>query len=596
MEKIRILGIAPYEGMKSLLIRTAAEQFPQIELNVVVGDLQKGADMAKNNFHADYDVIISRGGTAQLLRSMAPLPVIDIKITEYDLLRALRLAENFSAKHAIVGFSNITENARILSDLMAIPVKAFTISHAAQVADALTSVAAEGFEAIICDMVATTTAKQMGLNAILITSGPEAVSAAFNDALTLCGNMKRLQAENHFFREIIAAQSTETVVFDQNKNLYFSTMNQENSSPVLEMLENEIDNCSDQSPSRMIKSLGGTLYTIKARKFSVNGKPYTTFYISRSKSPLSSSRFGIAYRTCQEALKSFHDAFYSITGALSSLEHDISVSNRSFQPIMLLGEDGVGKEQVATLLYAKGPLSHHPLITINCALLNEKTWEYLLESHNSPFAQSDSTIYISGLAALSRDDRSRLLAALKGMEVARRNRMILSCICDFGETLPDAAREFLDALCCLKIQLPPLREQKERIPAMISLYLNQLNAAQDRIIAGMDSAGVAMMQRFSWPHNYTQIKRVLQELSSVTDTPVITADSVRRVLGLECASPVAGTASGFYSPNRFDLNRTLEEMQADIIHRVVEECGGNQTTAAKRLGISRTTLWRFLSR
>lgn len=595
MKKIRILGVAPYAGMRSLMMKVAASSYPQIDLDVVVGDLQKGVEMAQNNFHADYDVIISRGGTAQLLREKVSLPVIDVPISEYDILRALRLAENFSSRHAIVGFSNITGNAGILADLLSVPLHPFTIHDKSQVSDVLEQVAREGYQAILCDMVATTTAKQMGLNAILITSGTESIARAFDDAVTLCGNLHRLQVENHFLREVIGAQSTETVVFDQNRQLYFSTMDSENSAAVLEMLVNEIDNCTDETPNRIVKSLGGTLYTIKARRFSVDNKPYTTFYISRNRTPLSSSRCGISFYTCQEALQSFYDAFYSVTGTIATMEEDIERMNHTSQPIMLLGEDGVGKEQVAAILYTRGPSRHHPMVSINCALLNDKTWEFLQSSHNSPFAQSDNTLFISHLSDLSFDHRRLLLAALTGMEVCRRNRVILSCVCSDSTLLSDAAQEFIDALCCLKYYLPPLREQVEHIPTMISLYLNQLNISRAHEVLGMEPEAVQLMQAFPWPHNYSQMKRVLQELAALTPTPIISLETVQKVLKLEHTSPVVQVQGELRVPDRFDLNRTLDEMNKDIMKRVVEECGGNQTAAAKRLGISRTTLWRFLN-
>lgn len=595
MRKIRILGVAPYAGMRSLMTKVAATSYPQIELDVVVGDLQKGVEMAQNNFHADYDVIISRGGTAQMLREKVSLPVIDIPISEYDILRALHLAENFSSKHAIVGFSNITDNADVLADLLSIPLHAFTIHDSSEVRDILNRVSKKGYQAILCDMVATTTAKEMGLNAILITSGAESISSAFDDALTLCSNLRKLQAENHFLREVIGAQSTETVVFDQNKQLYFSTMDSENSTAVLDMLVNEIDNCSDEAPSRIVKSLGGILYTVKAQRFSVDENPYTTFYISRNKAPLSSSRCGISYYTCQEALQSFYDAFYSITGTVATLEKDIGRLNLSQQPIMLLGEEGVGKEQVATILYTRGPIHHHPMVSINCALLNDKTWEFLQSSHNSPFAQSENTLFISHLSDLSLEQRRFLLATLTGMEVCRRNRVIFSCVCTNDVQLSEAASEFIDTLCCLKLYLPPLREQVKHIPTMISLYLNQLNVSQAHEVLGMDPDAVQLMQTFPWPHNYSQMKRVLWELATLTPTPIISRETVQRVLKLENTSPVVHIQGELRAPGRFDLNRSLEEMNREIIQLVLEECGGNQTAAAKRLGISRTTLWRFLN-
>ena len=89
--KYRILGIAPYEGMKALM-SDVAEEYPQIDLTLFVGDLEQGLEIAHSNFHGNYDVVISRGGTAKMLKENLPLPVVEIPVSMYDLLCVLKLA------------------------------------------------------------------------------------------------------------------------------------------------------------------------------------------------------------------------------------------------------------------------------------------------------------------------------------------------------------------------------------------------------------------------------------------------------------------------------------------------------------------------
>ena len=66
-DRIRLLGIAPYEEMRTLM-QEMAEAHEGIDLTAFVGDLQQGVELARHNFYNDYDAIISRGGTASLLR------------------------------------------------------------------------------------------------------------------------------------------------------------------------------------------------------------------------------------------------------------------------------------------------------------------------------------------------------------------------------------------------------------------------------------------------------------------------------------------------------------------------------------------------
>ena len=75
---IRILGVAPYEGMQVAMER-AAEAFPNVKIDVFTGDLEAGAAIARTCHQESYDCIISRGGTANMIRSVTNIPVIEVQ-------------------------------------------------------------------------------------------------------------------------------------------------------------------------------------------------------------------------------------------------------------------------------------------------------------------------------------------------------------------------------------------------------------------------------------------------------------------------------------------------------------------------------------
>ena len=137
--------------------------------------------------------------------------------------------------------------------------------------------------------------------------------------------------------------------------------------------------------------------------------------------------------------------------------------------MLVTGEDGTGKETIVYFLYMHSSLQNHPLISINCSLLNDKSWAFLLEHHNSPLADQDSTLYFSSIDVLSPERQRQLLAVLLEMDVCRRNRVILSCVCQPGEYVSAAGALFLDKLRCLSLYLPPLRSMPQRIPTLINL-------------------------------------------------------------------------------------------------------------------------------
>ena len=169
-QKIKILGIAPYEGMKSIMQKLAGER-RDIELDVFVGDLNKGVEIARQNYRSNYDVIVSRGGTAELIGRSTHTPVIEVTLSVYDILRAMKLAENYADRYAIVGFPAITGSAHLLCDLLQYKIDIFTIHNQNEVQATLKELKRKGYRMVLCDMIANTIAKQIGLNAILITSG-----------------------------------------------------------------------------------------------------------------------------------------------------------------------------------------------------------------------------------------------------------------------------------------------------------------------------------------------------------------------------------------------------------------------------------------
>ena len=166
-----------------------------------------------------------------------------------------------------------------------------------------------------------------------------------------------------------------------------------------------------------------------------------------------------------------------------------------------------------------------------------------------------------------------------------------------GKRMPSAAREFVNLLSCMTIHLPPLRERMEELPPISSLYLGNLNVELARQIIGFEPEAMALLETYDWPCNYTQFKRVINELAVITSTPYISARDVRSLLEKERAS--SSTGSGQAEETRhtgLDINRTLDEITCDLIGQVLSQNNGNQSAAAKQLGISRTTLWRYMNR
>ncbi|MGM9605005.1 MAG: PrpR N-terminal domain-containing protein [Faecousia sp.] len=592
-ERIRVLGIAPYENMKRVMGELACE-YPQMELTIFVGDREAGLEIARQNFHGNYDVVISRGATAAMLKKELPLPVVEIEISTYDLLCALRLAGGLEKRVAMVCAENISVGAHRLRDLMDLDMDIFTYDCAASLRHTISQLDRNEYDALLCDMVAFTTAKTMGLNAFLITSSVDNIRKAFDQAAFLSRSQAQLRRENQFLRELLQWQIGYTIILDDSGSLYLSTADPV-SPELMDMLRRELPECI-QTPERKIsRSLGGTLYMIRTKRIHVGPTAYTAFFYDIRKTPLSSGHMGIRTFTRPEAEERYCRGVFSTSGFPTDAEEEIEKIEKNAAPVMIVGEDGTGKESAADILFLHSQLRNNPLIHINCATLGEKGWDFLLEHHNSPLADKDSTLYFINADTLPMDRVRQLLSVLIEMRVCSRNRVFFSCVCPKGESVSQAANAIIDNLCCMTLQLPSLRELSDRIPMMVNMYLSRVNEDVSRQILGVEPQAMELLQQYPWPNNYAQFRRVMMELAATASGQFITAQEVRALLRKE-------RYVGSFTPHAendaipLDLSRPLEEINRDIVRRVVEETGGNQTLAAKRLGISRTTLWRMIQK
>lgn len=594
--RIRALGIAPYEAMKTAMQKLAAQR-NDLELDVYSGDLECGAEIVRHNLNSGYDVIISRGGTAELIGTITYIPVVEISLSVYDILRSIKLAENYADRYAIVGFPSITGSAHLLCDLLQYKIDIVTIHSSDDARGTLQRLKQSGYRMVICDMITHTTARNIGLNAILITSGAESIESAFDQAVKVSSGYLQLREENLFLEEVLRYHTGDTVILDASGDVCFSSWEREKAEELYALLREELPQIPPAGSHKFFRSVDNTLFAVDSRIITSSKQNCAVFYITVSKIPINTGRYGISFHSLRETQDRFFNSFYSISGAIGDLQNSIEQISQSSFPVMITGESGTGKEQIARAVYAGSAFSRNPLVSVDCSLINDRGWEYLTKHYNSPFNDDQNTIYFKNAELLSAERSRLLLSLIIDTGLYKRDRLIFSCTGTEESLLPEACREFIKRLSCLTICLSPLRERTQELPTLSSLYLNTLNLTLGKQLTGFTPAAMALLKEYEWPQNYTQLKRVINELAAITTSPYIQENDTAAVLAKERALlGRGGSAAKHGAGGEIDLNRPLDEITCDIINRVVAGCGGNQSNAARQLGISRTTLWRYLNR
>ena len=588
--RIRILGIAPYEGMHTAMER-AAQAYPQIQMDVYTGDLEDGVAVVRQMPPNTYDCIISRGGTAVLIRQVTDLPVVEINLSVYDVLRAMKLAENYTSRYAIVGFPNITETAHTLCDLLGYQLEILTVNHRDEVRGTLEHLRDTGCRMVVCDMVAHTIARQMGLDAFLITSGVEGLHGAIDQAINISQWFSRLRQENMFLRSITQEQNGKVVVMDASGNVSYSSP-AEVSDGLAAALKARIREVPENASLKFYYTERNQLYSITAQQLLYNENRRFLFYCVASRIPLHSQWAGIRFLNKGECEYLFMNSFYSISGAMGTKGTEIRALAGTRQPVMIKGEPGTGKEQIARFLYLHSSLSTKPFVLINCETMNDKSWDFLLTHYNSPLNATGNTIYFQNFETIPESRLIQLESAIVETGLARRVKLLFSCVSHEGEPASPGQQRFLSKLGCRSLNLPPLRSRSDEIPSLASLYLGSLNLELGKQISGFEPRAIEMLRQYEWPNNYTQFKHILQTLASMTESSYIRSSAVAEVLTGERGLRYSAGKSNLLA----DGVRPLDEIIEEVILQTLAANNGNRALTARQLGISRTTLWRYLGK
>ncbi|WP_176458915.1 AAA-type ATPase lid domain-containing protein [Caldifermentibacillus hisashii] len=264
----------------------------------------------------------------------------------------------------------------------------------------------------------------------------------------------------------------------------------------------------------------------------------------------------------------------------------VTMLSRSKKPILLIGEVGTGKEKTARMLHRK--FKNKRLWKINVGELSPEEFDILFFSDQSIFLDSDSTFYISHIELLSNKNLNLVLDYITHSQPFNNN-WILS----YTKNLNNQPKKNspLQTFDCNIINLYSLRERKQDIGPIISIYINSLNYKYGKQIIGLEPSALQILIEYDWPQNLLQLKRVLEELFLITKTSYINQKSVRMVLENEGA--LSSITSPAQNTSRYD-NLSLKEITHEIVKEALKKNDGNQTKTAKELKISRSTLWRIL--
>jgi DNA-binding NtrC family response regulator len=316
--------------------------------------------------------------------------------------------------------------------------------------------------------------------------------------------------------------------------------------------------------------------------------------------------------------------FQGMIGRSAAMQ-ELFDSIRRFAPhvrtALISGETGTGKELVARALHRVGPRKDRRFITVNCSAVVETLFESELFGHQKGaftgaidaktglFEHADGgTLFLDEVGELPLSLQPKLLRAVEYGEVQRvgslqtrtvDTRVIAATNRDLRTEV--AAGRFRSdlfyRLSVMEIRLPPLAQRAEDISLLTAAFVKESAARMGREITGVTTAAERILQRAAWEGNVRELRNVIERACLLTDGRILTDRDVSAAMHATSPDGSAPQALRAESAGRPAGDEDLlSTAQRDQIDRVLKRANGNKSEAARLLGISRRSLYRWLDR
>ena len=624
-----ILFVAPYPD----LVKTAEETLKNspLPVHVVLGDLQSGVSQAlKETAEGNTQIVISRGGTASMLRQNLSVPVFEIEVSGYDLLRAITPHSQRNRKIAVVGYENVISGAKSIAEILKIDLGYFLVTGEKHIEAVIREAREWGAEVVVGDTISTKTAKNLGLLSELVRSGPEAVLSAVEASFNFLGHMNDEILRNKRFN--LMMENADRGILYITSDGYIEMANSvagrilQRSREVLIGSKLTYETCpaalvtavKDLAINQLIK-LNDKNYMIEVTQIYTEGIHAATLVFLQSSNRIKDLEVMMRQQMISRGLVAGYK-FENLIAKNNIFRKTIEKARRystTNSTILLLGETGSGKEVFAQSIHNASSRKDGPFVAVNCAALPDS----LLESELFGYAEGaftgakkggktglfelahKGTIFLDEVNEMSNIVQARFLRVLQEKQVMRVGddrlydvdvRVIAACNRDlYAETESGKFRKDLYyRLKVLDIRIPSLNERPEDILPMFRTFIdyfnNKYNYSSITIPEKLENAII----NYNWPGNVRQLRNFTEKVSvlfSLNQDSEEVAKDLLSDLYPESSSETETPA------DRNTASLTLKEAEAEMVYECWKKNDENISRTARELDVDRATVRKYIN-
>lgn len=574
--KTKIGIIVPYRELKHI----ALEEVSKIEgviVEVITAELDDALKPLRKMEREEYHVIISRGGTTDLLKKHTVLPVLNIDISGYDILRTLLLLKETRESIKLIGFPNVCKEVEIVSNILNINIPYKMTSSSTEVEQAVQESVNKGITTIIGDTLTMKYVKKHRVRGVLITSGKESFIQTLYKAKEIGLSMRRAKLEISSYQQFLNtindgivivtptgkinyANASWYAMFDCHSPIVFFQHAHDSLAEIL----SQVDHATEQIQS-VIPQKGNHIVVEGGMPNKLSKDHYIFKFTKMDQYSIKDNNISLA--PLQTAINSFKQ----LSGVNQEINHVVQTlkNNIHHSVFILKGETGTGKKTIAKAAhyYKYGDRKVIWKVQIRNSLS-----DISLRNFISMLFDNGGSYYIEGWEFLTSKQLKQLIDKVSSSP----------SMCVFGTNEYETSDNISSLVVSINIlTLPPLRNRMEYLEAYCKDFIIRYNMEFNKQVSGLSSNVIKLWEKERWNGNLTQLDELIRRAVYDAKGNYIELGDIRPHNKRISTKPI-------------DVSSTLKEIESQVVKIVLEEESYNQTRTAERLGINRATLWRKL--
>jgi len=308
-------------------------------------------------------------------------------------------------------------------------------------------------------------------------------------------------------------------------------------------------------------------------------------------------------RELQKQLNPHHQTFIAASPAMQTVLHTIDQVASTSANVLVLGENGTGKELVARAIHNQSPRADEPFIAVDLGAVPASLFESEMfghekgaftdakESRMGKFELANKgTLFLDEIGNLPLELQVKMLSVLQSRTLTRIGsnkpitldvRLICATNAPVYELVNSGAirQDLYYRINTVEINLPPLRERKEDIPLLAAHYLEEFGKRYHKHVTA-DASLIQQLSRYHWPGNIRELQHAVERAVILSTQPEL------------CMKDFQLRNESLTLPENESKTLNLTDVEKNIIQQALEKCNGNLTRASEELGIGRSTLYR----